>query len=333
MPTLRKAQLLDVVEMAIRESEWGFLYLSAAGLHPARYQFYRDGRSHRVRVYIWNLTPGGQNRPADEWRIQATGVGRFEPEPHGKTLILGWQDEWEVFAGFDVTRHQTALGVSPSFQLREGALRQAVINGFAPHNKGNNELAIAFRPDFLASYVANLESLHDCGHVAAEIDMLSRIARDPEQVHDDEVAEEIAEPRRYAVISTKRALREVSFRRRVLTAYSQSCAMCGVQLRLLDGAHILPAEHPDSTDGTHNGVALCPLHHRAFDRAFVTFDPEFQIHVNQDTVAQLRQTNLAGGLDGFENALRPMLALPPDRRDHPSPHFVNMANAHRGWHL
>ena len=163
--------------------------------------------------------------------------------------------------------------------------------------------------------------------------MLSRIAQNPEQVDDGEIEEEIAEPRCYAVISTKRALREVDFRKRVLTAYNQRCAMCGVQLRLLEGAHILPAKHPDSTDGTDNGVALCTLHHRAFDRAFVTFDPEFRIHVNQDTVTKLRATDQAGGLDAFMNALRPILALPPDRRDRPVAQFVNMANALRRWNF
>ena len=331
MPTLTKIQLLDVVEMAIREGGWGVLHLSPVGTHPARYQFYRDSGSHRVRVYIWNLTPGGRNRPADEWRIQATGVDRFEVEPDGKTLILGWQDDLGVFAGFDATRHQADLGASPSIQLREDALRQAVTDSFAPHNKGNNELAIAFRPELLASYVANLELLHECGQVAGEIEMLSRIAQDPEQVADGEVEEVVAESRRCAVISTKRALRDTSFRRRVLTAYSQSCAMCGVQLELLDGAHILPVDHPDSSDGTDNGVALCTLHHRAYDRALVTFDTEYRTHVNRASIAGLRAANLAGGLDVFERALRPMLVLPPDRRDRPATHFVDMANALRRW--
>ena len=333
MARLAKKQLLNVVEDAIHEGGWYFLRLSPIGSHPARYQIYRGGQSHRVRVHIWNLTPGGQNRPEDEWRIQATGVDRFEPEPDGKTLILGWQNEWGVFAGFDFTRHRAELGYSPSIQIREAALHQAVVDGFAPHNKGNGELAIAFRPDCLAAYVANLESLHECGRAAGEMEMLSRIGQDPDAVDDMEVEEKIAEPRRYAVLSTKRALRETGFRKRVLTAYGQSCAMCGIQLRLLDGAHILPAAHPDSTNGTDNGVALCALHHRAFDRALVTFDFEFRIHVNKNMARELRATEHAGGLEAFKDALRPVLTLPPDRRDRPARRFVEKANELRGWSL
>ena len=328
-----KEQLFNVVEDAIHESGWYFLCLSPIGSHPARYQIYRDGQSHKVRVYIWNLTPGGQNRPKDEWRIQATGVDRFEPEPDGKTLILGWQDEWEVFAGFDLARHQGRLGYSPSIQLREAALHQAVMDGFAPHYKGNGELAIAFRPDCLAAYAANLESLHECGQAAGEIETLNRIGQDPDAVDDTEVEENIAESRRYAVLSTKRALRDTGFRKRVLTAYGQSCAMCGIQLRLLDGAHILPAAHPDSTDGTDNGVALCALHHRAFDRALVTFDFNYRIHVNENMANEMRATEHAGGLEMFKNALRPVLTLPPDRRDRPARRFVDAANELRGWLL
>ncbi len=35
----------------------------------------------------------------------------------------------------------------------------------------------------------------------------------------------------------------------------------------------------------------------------------------------------------FKQALRPVLALPPDRRDRPYRRFVEAANALRGWEL
>ena len=331
MPRPTKAQLLSMVEDAVRESQWNLLHLSPRGEHPARYQVYGGGKSVTVRIYIWNLTPGGRNRPEDEWRIQATNVERFQQEPNGKTLILGWQDERAVFAGFDLAHHQDALGFSPSIQLRQAALDQAAVDGFATHGKGSGELAIAFRPDFLATYIANLESLHACGQAPREAEMLDEIGRNAESAEGDFMAQQFAEPRRYAVLSVRRSLREISFRRRVMTAYGQRCAMCGIQLRLLDGAHILPAAHPDSTDQTCNGIALCALHHRAFDRAFVAFDPSFRVHVNEAMAAELKAADRAGGLANFRNALLPVLGLPPDRRDRPAPHFVEAANNLRGW--
>ena len=179
-------------------------------------------QSYRVRVYIWNLTHGGQNRPEDEWRIQVTGIERFKPELRGKTLILGWWEETGVFAGFDYAHHGGEFGASPSIQLREAALHQAVIHGFWPHSKVNDELAIAFRPDFLVSYIESLESLHECGQAMEEVEVLRKIGENPDDVNDEDIEVEVAEPRRFAIISTKRALRRSDFRERVLSAHSDA---------------------------------------------------------------------------------------------------------------
>lgn len=331
MARLPKAQLLAAVERAIIDGGWRYLRLPLLGEHPARYSVFRDERRVVVRIYIWNLTPGGKNRPLDEWRIQATGVDEFQHEESGKTLILGWEDEREVFVGFDLRKHRGPIGNSPSIQLREAALDDAAASGFAIHNKGNEELAVAFRPDFLATYIANMEELHDCGEIDTEVDLLQQLGSGQESVADAQVNEVIAEPRRYAVLATKRALRESGFRNRVLVAYGHSCAMCGVQLRLLDAAHILPAAHADSTDDTDNGVALCALHHRAYDGELVTFDAAFRTHVNDAMAQALQAEHRDGGMPAFRRALRPNLALPPNRRDRPARRFIDKANELRGW--
>ena len=107
--------------------------------------------------------------------------------------------------------------------------------------------------------------------------------------------------------------------------------MCGIQLKLLDAAHILPAAHPDSTDETGNGVSLCTLHHRAFDRGLVTFDGRYSTHLNDKMIAEYWMAGLDGGLDQFRYNLRPFLLLPPDRRDLPNPDFIDKTNLMRGW--
>ena len=331
MPRLSKPDLLRVVEQSILDAGWRYLRLPTAAEHPARYSLFRDGPSCIVRVYIWNLTPGGKNRPLDEWRIQVTGVDQLQPEIDAKTLILGWEDERRVFVGFDLRKHLGAVGYSPSVQLRERALDDAAVNGFAIHSKDNAELAVAFRPDFLATYIEHMDSLHECGEFANEIILLQQIGEHGEDVTETNVEDVVAEPRRYAVVATKRALRDIGFRNRVLCAYGHSCAMCGVQLRLLDAAHILPAAHRDSTDETANGVALCALHHRAFDRTLVTFDPRFRIHANEELIGRLKAESRDGGLSAFQRQLRAILSLPPDSRDRPARQFVDAANQLRGW--
>ncbi|MCC6946713.1 MAG: HNH endonuclease [Bradyrhizobiaceae bacterium] len=338
MARLPKPGLFKVVERSLLDSGWSFLHLSAPTEHPATYQVYRDERSFRVKIYIWNLSHGGgAQRPADEYRIQITGLPevngaqQFIPQIGGKTVILGWWDEVGVFAGFDFSFHSNPLGSSPSIQIREDALRAAHTSGFAPHNRGNGELAIAFKPNFIGAYFENLEALHKTGEVPAEIEVLREIGESPEKVADDEIERKVPSERRYALVSTKRALREAGFRDRVLTAYGHQCAMCGIQLKLLDAAHILPVNAPNSTDETRNGVALCTLHHRAFDRSFVTFDKDYKTYVDEDQAKEFSVTGHNGGLDGFRNNIRPLIILPPDKKDHPDPNFVSTANAMRGW--
>lgn len=341
MARLTKSQLFGVFENAVLESGWSFLHLSDAGVHPARYQVYQDGAGPKVRVYIWNMTHGGgEARPVNEYRIQITGIApaegapqQFLPEIGGKTLILGYWHDVGVFVGFDFTRHSGLLGASPSMQIGEEALNAANRKGFAAHSKGNGELAIAFRPDFMAAYIANLEALHETGVSPREVEILDEIGEEPNDVTDEEINSSVAQERQYAVVSTKRALRDLKFRGRVLTAYSHQCAICCVQLRLLDAAHILPVAHPDSTDQTSNGIALCALHHRAYDRGFLTFDSNYRVHLNVPMVADIKASGHDGGLDKFANALRPLIALPADRRDHPDPAFIKASNYMRGWVL
>ncbi|MDA2911949.1 hypothetical protein MYX04_13605, partial [Nitrospiraceae bacterium AH_259_D15_M11_P09] len=159
MAKLRKRELLEKVFSAVEECGWQVIQLSPGGSHPFRLRLFQDNETYTVRIYIWNLTHGGGTlRPADEYRIQITGVSRFDPEPGGKTLILGWWDEAGVFAGFDFRRHSRSLGFSPSMQIREQFLREAYEKVFSPCPKANREIAIAFRPDFFAEYVRSLES-------------------------------------------------------------------------------------------------------------------------------------------------------------------------------
>lgn len=332
MARLKKADLLIRFEEAVRQSGWSLLYISK-DTHPARYHVHRDGRGAKVKVYIWNITLGGKNRPAWERRIQPTGVGHFIQEVGGKTLVLGWQEDIGVFSGWDVRKHLGSLGSSSSFQTHEDALGKALHFGFSSYLKANDETAIAFRPDFTGTYMEFLEPLHDSGTVPAEATLLAQLSEDPDQVGDSDIEDEVEEPRKYAILSTKRALRAIDFNRRVLGAYGHRCAMCGLQLRLVDGAHILPVAHPRSTDRTANGVALCALHHRAYDRSLVTFDTLFKVHINENTVLKLRADHRIERLKDFRAALRPFIFTPADKRDSPARKIVEQANCLRGWKL
>lgn len=87
--------------------------------------------------------------------------------------------------------------------------------------------------------------------------------------------------------------RDPRFRVAVLRAYEQRCAICGFDLRLgqtslgLEAAHIRwrQAHGPDAPD---NGLALCVLHHKLFDRGALTVSSEHDVLVSQDAVGHGR---------------------------------------------
>lgn len=339
MPPLRKPKLFALFENALRLSGLSFLRLTNEGEHPAAYQIVDAASPFRIRVYIWNLTFGGRVAIPDEWRIQVTGLPEIGggqqllSEVGTKTVVLGWCDELKVFAAYDVEKHLGALGGSPSIQIRQPALEAARVNGLAHHFRGYEEIAFAVKPAYMGIYLSNLTELHACGSSNEAMELLEEICADPDAVNDQDIEDNAPEPRRYAIVSTKKALRDASFKDRVLTAYSRRCAMCGVQLRLLDAAHILPAAHPDSTDETRNGVALCALHHRAYDNGLLTFDTGYRVHRNEHMENELIASGLDGGLVGFHAQLFPMIEVPPSPADRPAEKFVEQVNLLRGWNL
>jgi putative restriction endonuclease len=325
-----KYDLIEKIVNAVNDSGWNVAYIEDIKQHPFYMQIYRDNESFRVKIYIWHLTHGGgKARPKDEYRIQITGVERFEPLRNGKTLILGYWKEADVFAGFDVRKHLGKLGASPSIQIREDALRKAYVNGFEPCDKGNKEVAIAFRPDFLVDYIQSLEPLHDFGQSANDLSILSEVAQNPEINIADIQIQNIA--RKTTVVSVSKKLRDVSFRKRVLTAYSYHCAVCGVQLKLVEAAHIIPVNHDNGTDETRNGLALCALHHKAFDQALITVIEDYSIQINRNRVSELQNQKLSDGLARFSQDLRPIIILPPAVTDRPHVEYIRIANSIRGW--
>lgn len=327
----RKYDLLDVIVESINDSGWNILYVGNIADHPFLLKIYNEEASYLVRIYVWNLTHGGGvKRPMDEYRIQITGVDQFERKPGEKTLILGWWGSVGVFAGFDYEKHTGKLGFSPSIQIKEEFLRKALLNGFAPCDKDNKEIAIAFRPDFFVNYVQNLDQLHSFGVSKKDFKVLEEIAESPLETNS-QIIKRATKQRQTALYQLTKKLRDSSFNARVLNAYGNRCAFSGTQLKLVDAAHILPVSYDESTDDTSNGIALSALYHRAFDRGLVTFNDKYQIIVNEKKLKVLKEIGFDGGMERFLDDLRPVIHVPPAISDRPHVDYVNKANKLRGW--
>ncbi len=87
-------------------------------------------------------------------------------------------------------------------------------------------------------------------------------------------------------ITRESALRKRGFRQAIIEAYSYKCAFCGMKIHSPDylwweveAAHIVPHSFKGKDD-IWNGLALCRLHHWAFDVGWFTIQDDFYITVS-----------------------------------------------------
>ena len=89
----------------------------------------------------------------------------------------------------------------------------------------------------------------------------------------------------------------MAFRERVIRAYRESCALCRLHHpSLLDAAHITPDSDPEGEPLVSNGLALCKLHHAAFDSFFFAVKPDYTIEVRPSILAESDGPMLVVGL-------------------------------------
>ena len=279
-------------------------------------------------VYAWSLTFGGRPALPNEYRIQMTSVGSPLPRnPDGLTVLVGYEPDSHMFAGFDLERHSTFTPGSPSVQIDLPVVQRALQDGLAFDRKANNELAVGVRPDDFLFYCQHAAELHDAGANASVLDLLEGASA----LDDVPPAALLALPqeRRRIVQEVSRLARSANFRLQVLQAYGDRCAVTRAQLRIVEAAHILPVSAGDeSIDVVQNGIALSPTYHRAFDRGLIYLDEDLVMRLNDQHTAALRNLSRDGGLDSFAAPLG-RIHLPPDRHQRPDPRFIRIANEHR----
>ncbi|MBZ0203078.1 MAG: HNH endonuclease [Ignavibacteria bacterium] len=326
IPIYKKKQLIEIVSNSIEECGWNVLFLNNED--PYEIYVYSGDRNLKLRIIIYNITHGGKTRSEDEYRIQIKET-TIDEKVNFVTLLLGYYDALEVYAGFDIEKHKNAA-YSASTQIKKEALDNAYKNRFSIYNNSKDEIVVAFRPEFFMEYVLNRRQLHEFGDYASDMKILNSIIEENRDVNQA-VLDEISENRKKVVINVTKRVRDSSFKERILVAYSHKCAICGLQLKLIDAAHVLPVGVDDSNDETSNGIALCALHHRAYDRALVTFDEKYDVLHNTKKIEEIKTIGHDGGLDKFLKNLNEKIALPPSVSDRPHVEFIKKANNYRGW--
>jgi putative restriction endonuclease len=128
--------------------------------------------------------------------------------------------------------------------------------------------------------------------------------------------------RAYITRLAHQRLHQLAFRHRVLRAYRESCSMCSLRHpELLDAAHILPDSHPMGEPLTSNGLALCKLHHAAFDRQVAGIRPDLVIEIRHDILDEIDGPMLLHGLQDLHG--RKLLVVPQRKADRPNRDFLD----------
>jgi putative restriction endonuclease len=123
--------------------------------------------------------------------------------------------------------------------------------------------------------------------------------------------------RAYVTATVKRRLHQGAFRERVVRAYRDRCALCRLGHReLLDAAHITPDSDEMGDPVISNGVALCKLHHAAFDRHFFAVRPDYRVEVRPSILAERDGPMLVVGLQEIH---RSRIELPSHLAQRPDP--------------
>ena len=93
--------------------------------------------------------------------------------------------------------------------------------------------------------------------------------------------------RTYETREVQVRLHQRAFREKVIHAYRCKCSICSLKHEsLLDAAHITPDSAERGEPIVSNGLALCKIHHAAFDRNILGISPDYQVHIRQDILEE-----------------------------------------------
>lgn len=124
--------------------------------------------------------------------------------------------------------------------------------------------------------------------------------------------------REYLIRETKQRLHQRVFSSQVLFAYQKRCAVCSLNHRpLLDAAHIIADNQPRGLPIVPNGLALCKIHHAAYDRNILGIRPDYRVEIREEILLEVDGPMLRHGLQELHGGR--LMALPSRRQDQPDP--------------
>lgn len=281
-------------------------------------------------VLIKNIHESGEGRGnQDECRIQVSKSRNFdEALSSNKTvLVLGYFADERVFTAWnpylmkDRFNERQTISLYSRFSIQKEASEEKI----SSYSDTNNQSIVSFKPEYLGLYLENIAQVHLLDNTE-----LIQLVKTSDELNIQNIDGSFDSSKGELTITHSRNKRDPNFRKKVYDAYDNKCAMCGMQLELIEAAHIIPHSHEKGTDEVDNGVALCSLHHTAYDRSLIYFDNEFNILMNETKVEYLEKIGLDSGLRKFEKLSFDTLIIPENQSMRPYANNISIANKIRG---
>ena len=205
---------------------------------------------------------------------------------------------------------------SVPFSDRDGPIERGLLN---ERGQLSGRAQSAVRPISSADFLSIIKTgLDEAEQVPPRLDVAAPVLG----LTEDQASYTPETERRRLLQMTSRVVRDRIFRRVVLRAYDERCAITGFKFingggrAEVDAAHIRPVQH-NGPDTINNGIALCGTAHWMFDRGLISLSDGFEILIS-------RQVNDIDGVRAFVN--KDGQAIPPARpADWPHPRFLK-------WH-
>jgi len=244
----------------------------------------------------------------------------FDGEPMRLVVQPGIWKPARLSAALTIRTTYTPPGRTPPYEDRVGpdGLVRYKWRGTDPEESDNRALREAMRQRRpLAYFHAVAKGAY---HAFYPVYL---VGEDPEQ-HEvlldtmpplDEQASSPLE-RAYARRLTLHRLHQALFRPRVLRAYGTRCALCRLRhASLLDAAHILPDGHARGDPVVPNGLALCKIHHAAYDVNIIGVRPDYVVDVRRDVLTEIDGPMLRHGLQEMHGTKIHLPRSPAERPD------------------
>jgi len=122
--------------------------------------------------------------------------------------------------------------------------------------------------------------------------------------------------RRYADSVVRARLHQPLFRARVLRAYASACTVCDLKHpELLDAAHIIADKESHGVPHVTNGLAMCKIHHAAYDRSLLGITADYEVRIDRDLLDEIDGPMLRHGLQDMHGR---QIRVPTNLNSRPS---------------